>query len=153
LKRARFIKRRGRSGPIQTIGKADLKKPGSDAVIVTWGTMVGPSLEAAETLRKEGIDAGVLDLRWLAPLDVEGLRGAVVRANGRAVVAHEANLTGGFGAEIVARLHETLGGALNPRIRRVGAPDIRVPAAPILARQLLPNAERIATAVRAVIGE
>jgi 2-oxoisovalerate dehydrogenase E1 component len=75
----------------------------------------------------------------------------VTEARGRVVVAHEANLTGGFGAEIVARLHEMLGDRLPLKVKRVGSPDIRMPAAPALAQQLLPNAEKIAAAVRAIM--
>jgi 2-oxoisovalerate dehydrogenase E1 component len=60
-------------------------------------------------------------------------------------------LTGGFGAEIVARLHEMLSDRLPLKIKRVGSPDIRMPAAPALAKQLLPNAEKIAAAVRAIM--
>src|SRR5262249_33906251 len=93
------------NGPIQPIGKAHIKRRGTDAVIVTWGTAVAPSLQAADTLK----NVGVVDLRWLSPLDEETLRQAVLDARGSVVVAHEANLTGGFGAEIVARLHEALG--------------------------------------------
>lgn len=138
------------SDHIQPIGKADLKKTGTDAVIVTWGTMVRIALEAAAALEKDGLSAGVLDLRWLSPLDETALREAVIAAGGRVVVAHEANLTGGFGAEIVARLHEMLDGQLALKIKRVATPNVRMPAAPLLAQQLLPNAARIEAAVRAV---
>ncbi len=64
------------------------------------------ALEAAGKLAEEGLDVGVLDLRWLCPLDEDGLRAAVRRAGGKVIVLHEANRTGGFGAEITARLHE-----------------------------------------------
>lgn len=138
------------SDNIQPIGKANMKAEGSDAVIVTWGTMVRVALEAAEALAKEGIKTGVLDLRWLSPLDENALREAVSKAGGRVVVAHEANLTGGFGAEVVARLHELLEGKVDLKVRRVATPDVRMPAAPTLAAQLLPNAEKIAAAVRSL---
>jgi 2-oxoisovalerate dehydrogenase E1 component len=135
------------SGPIQPIGKAIVRRHGTAAAIVTWGTMLGAALEAADAIK----NVGVLDLRWLSPLDEDALRQAVTEAGGRVVVAHEANLTGGFGAEIVARLHELLGDRLPLKIKRVGSPDIRMPAAPALAQQLLPNAEKIAAAVRAIM--
>jgi len=134
------------SGPIQPIGKAIVRRQGTAAAIVTWGTALGPALEAADTLK----NVGVIDLRWLSPLDDESLRKVVVEAGGRVVVAHEANLTGGFGAEIVARLHEMLGDQLTLKIKRVGSPDVRMPSAPALAQRLLPNAEKIMAAVRAV---
>jgi transketolase C-terminal domain/subunit len=59
-----------------------LRKRGTDAVIITWGTMVHVALEAAQLLESEGLQAGVLDLRWLAPLDEEDIRSAATRANG-----------------------------------------------------------------------
>jgi 2-oxoisovalerate dehydrogenase E1 component len=135
------------SGPIQPIGKAIVRRQGTAAAIVTWGTMLGAALEAADAVG----NVGVIDLRWLSPLDEESLRQVVLAAGGRVVVAHEANLTGGFGAEIVARLHEMLGDRLPLKIKRVASPDIRMPAAPVLSRQLLPNAEKIAAAIRAII--
>jgi 2-oxoisovalerate dehydrogenase E1 component len=137
-------------GPIKPIGGADLKKPGTDAVIVTWGTMVRVALEAAEALDKEGLKVAVLDLRWLSPLDEKALRSAATQAGGKVVVVHEANLTGGFGAEVVARLHEMLGSDLPLKIKRVATPDVRVPAAPILAQQLIPDVARITAAIREV---
>jgi 2-oxoisovalerate dehydrogenase E1 component len=138
------------SGPVKSIGKADLKKQGTDAVIVTWGTMVRVALEAAESLEKEGLKVGVLDLRWLSPLDENALRNAVKEAGGRVVVVHEANLTGGFGAEVVTRLHEMLGGEMSLKIKRVATPNVRIPAAPVLAQELLPNASRVIDAVHAI---
>jgi 2-oxoisovalerate dehydrogenase E1 component len=139
------------SDTIQPIGGAQLRKPGTDAVIITWGTMVRVALEAAQLLESEGLQVGVLDLRWLAPLDEEAIRSAATRANGKVVVAHEANVTGGFGAEIVARLHELCENGAPLRIKRVGTPNVRMPATPSLSQELLPNAKRIADAVRAVV--
>jgi len=135
------------SGAIQPIGKAVVRTRGSRAAIVTWGTALGPALEAANTIG----NVSVLDLRWLSPLDEDTLRQVVLDAQGRVVVAHEANRTGGFGAEIVARLHEMLGERLPLKIKRVASPDIRMPAAPALAQRLLPNAEKIAAALRAIM--
>ncbi len=62
------------SDTIQPIGGAELRKPGTDAVIITWGTMVRVALEAAQLLESDGLQVGVLDLRWLAPLDEETIR-------------------------------------------------------------------------------
>ncbi len=137
------------NSPAEPIGKARLYGSGRDTVIVTWGTMVLPSLEAADLLKQDNIDAGVLDLRWLSPLDEETLFKAVENAGHRAVVAHEANMTGGFGAEIVARLQEAFCG-IPLQIARVGAPNVRIPASPVLMRALIPNAAQIAGAVRRV---
>ena len=93
----------------------------------------------------------MLDLRWLAPLDEEAIRSAATRANGKVVVAHEANVTEGFGAEIVARLHERPENGAPLKIKRVGTPNVRIPATPSLSQELLPNAKRIADAARAVV--
>jgi 2-oxoisovalerate dehydrogenase E1 component len=124
-----------------------VRRPGTGAAIVTWGTMLAAALEAADTVE----NVSVIDLRWLSPLDDDALRRVVLEAGGRVVVAHEANLTGGFGAEIVARLHDMLGDQLTLKVRRVASPDVRMPSAPALAQRLLPNAEKIVTAVRAVM--
>ena len=136
------------SREIEAIGRARLHRTGGDAAIITWGTMLRTSLEAAGILHQEGREAGVLDLRWLCPLDEDALIAAVKGSGGRVVVAHEANQTGGFGAEIVARLHELLGGQLALQVIRVATPDVRMPAAPVLQRELIPTAEKIADAVR-----
>ena len=139
------------SQPVEPMGGAVLRKSGKDAAIVTWGTMTGPALSASKELEDSGLAVAVLDLRWLSPLDETALREVAVEAGGRVVVAHEANLTGGFGAEIVARLYEALGATLPLKMKRVGSPDIRMPAAPVLSRQLLPNAAHIVAAVRSIL--
>jgi 2-oxoisovalerate dehydrogenase E1 component len=142
------------TGPVDTekdvepMGKARLHRLGSDALIVTWGTMLKPALDAAEMLQQENRQVGVLDLRWLNPLDDETLLSAVKNAGGRVVVAHEANRTGGFGAEILARLQELAGAQLALKLARVATPDVRMPASPVLMRELVPAAEGIADAVR-----
>lgn len=133
-------------------GRARLRRTGKDLAIVTWGTMVGPSLEAAERLAAHGCDAAVLDLRWLAPLDDNALLDVVRSAGGRVLVVHEAVKTGGFGAEIVARLDEALGGDMKLAIRRVTSPDTRVPAAPTLQAALIPGAGAIVDAAFALTG-
>ena len=136
---------------IEPIGKSRLHMPGRDAVIVTWGTMVLVALEAAKKLGEDGVDVGVLDLRWLCPLDDEGLRAAVRSASGNVIVLHEANRTGGFGAEVVARLHEFFKHDLGLNIVRVATPDMRIPAAPILQRALLPTAAKVMDEIRRLL--
>ena len=138
------------SDRVQPIGKADVKRDGSAAVIVTWGTMVSVALNAAQMLEKDGLDVGVLDLRWLSPVDETALKQAVRAAQGRVVIAHEANLTGGFGAEITARIHELLGAEMKLHIKRVATPDVRMPAAPALSQEVIPNATKLVAAVREV---
>jgi len=139
------------SDAIEPIGKSRLHKPGRDAVIVTWGTMLQVALAASDKLKEEGLDVGVLDLRWLCPLDSEGLHAAVKNAGGRVIVLHEANRTGGFGAEIAARLHELFKNDIPIRVARVATPDVRIPAAPALQRALLPTSEKVIDEVRRLI--
>jgi 2-oxoisovalerate dehydrogenase E1 component len=136
---------------IEPIGKSKLRKSGRDALIVTWGTMLQVALEAANQLEQEGADVGVLDLRWLCPLDNDGLRAAVKSASKKVIVLHEANRTGGFGAEVVARLHEFFGNDTGLNIRRVATPDMRIPASPVLLRALVPSAAKVMEETRRLL--
>ena len=136
---------------IEPIGKSRLHKPGRDAVIVTWGTMLQVALDAATQLGAEGVDVGVLDLRWLCPLDDDGLRAAVKSASGKVIVLHEANRTGGFGAEVAARLHEFFDKDPALRIIRVATPDMRIPASPVLLRALVPTAAKVMDETRRLL--
>jgi len=135
------------AGPI---GGAALRQPGSDVALVGWGAVMPHLLEASRLLHEDGIEAAVLDLRWLSPLDDKALSDVVLGCQGRAVVAHDANVTGGFGAEIVARLHERHGPG-SVHVRRVASPDIRVPASPVLQQALLPDAAAIVRAARSLV--
>jgi 2-oxoisovalerate dehydrogenase E1 component len=134
----------------EPLGGARLLRSGADACIVTWGTAVGRSLEAAEAVAADGIEATVLDLRWLAPLDEDALLAAVAAGGGRVLIVHEANVTGGFGAEVAARIVEKRLYDLDAPVRRLGAPDTRIPAGPRLQERLLPSAEKIAAEIRAL---
>lgn len=131
--------------PVEAIGGARVRREGRDLAIVTWGTALVEALGAADRLATDGIEAAVLDLRWLAPLDEAALFEAAARCGGRVLIVHEANRTGGVGAEIAARIAEHLPGAM---IRRLGAPDVRIPAAPVLQAALLPRAAAILAAAR-----
>ena len=135
-------------GRIESVAGASLRRSGSDAVIITWGTMMHRALEASDLLATEGISAGVLDLRWLAPLDDAAIAAAVRAAGGRVVVAHEANRSGGFGAEVAARIAEHLLDELDAPVVRVATPDVRMPASPVLQAALIPSAETIVASVR-----
>jgi 2-oxoisovalerate dehydrogenase E1 component len=134
-----------------TIGGARLAREGTDGLIVTWGPMLRPSLAAAAALQAEGLEVAVLDLRWLAPLDLPALVAATQGAGGRVAIVHEANLTGGFGAEVAAKLHETWSGASALTVLRIATPDARIPAAPVLQRALVPDAGVIADRVRVLL--
>ncbi|MGD9768478.1 MAG: thiamine pyrophosphate-dependent enzyme [Pseudolabrys sp.] len=138
-------------GDLQQAQGSRWRNRGSDVTIICWGTSVFRALEAADQLKQEGTSAGVLDLRWLSPLSDDDLLDAVVAGNGRVVIAHEANLSGGVGGEISARLHERYGDKLRAPVRRVGAPDVRIPASPVLQAALLPNADKIIEAVRSIV--
>ena len=112
-----------------------------------WGDILPAS--KLRGLQDEGHDVPVLDLRWLAPLDWEAVAAATKAAGGKVLVLHEATMTGGFGAEIVARLHERLDGPLT--VRRLATPDVRMPASAVLQSTLVPDRETIAEAVRALV--
>ena len=136
-------------GPLQPARGSRVMRDGGDVTIVSWSRMVGEALAAADALAAEGIRAAVIDLRWLSPLDLEPVLESVERT-GRLVVAHEANRTGGFGAEIAARVAAEAFDSLDAPIERVALPDVRIPAAPTLNRALVPNMETVSAAVRRV---
>lgn len=133
-------------GPCEPALGSKFRRDGTDVCIVGWGPILRQALEAAEQLDKEGISVGVLDMRWLSPLDDAELSRVVERV-GRIVVLHEANLTGGFGAEIAARLTERHWKQLKGPVLRVATPDSRLPASPVLQKALLPTAEAVMAAV------
>lgn len=134
-------------GRLESIGGSRQHRDGGDVAIFTWGRMLDAVLAAADRLAGEGVAATVIDLRWLNPLDEDAIVAAVARC-GRAVIVHEANLTGGFGAEVAARIADRNLFDLEAPVRRVGSPDVRFPSAPNLQEALVPDAERIAAAVR-----
>jgi len=135
--------------PALRLGAADVKRRGDDVTIVTWGAMVPRSLEAAEILAGEGVAAEVIDLLTLWPWDVEAVAASAERT-GRVVVTHQAHRRGGFGAEIAATIGERCFGRLHAPVARVGALDVPVPFSPPLEEYVLPNAARVAAAVRAM---
>ena len=128
------------------LGKADVKRRGSDVTLVTWSAMVPTCLEAARLLAAEGIDAEVLDLRTLVPLDKDAILESVAKTH-RLVVAHEATLTCGFGAEVAAFVADEGYGFLEAPIRRVTAPDTPVPYSPPLLAAGVPTAQDVRAAV------
>ena len=128
--------------PVEHVGGSRVLSVGADVTVVTWGSTVQDVLSARELLAADGIGAAVIDLRWLSPLDLRPILESV-EDTGRLAVVHEANLTGGFGAEIVAQISETLAPALAVPPIRIGARDGRVPASPVLSSALIPGTERI----------
>ncbi|HWQ77105.1 MAG TPA: alpha-ketoacid dehydrogenase subunit beta [Syntrophomonas sp.] len=129
------------------IGKADIKRAGSDVTIVTWSLMVHKALAAAETLSKEGISAEVLDLRTLSPLDTDAIFSSI-RKTGRLVIVHESVEYGGFGGEIAALVADECFDLLNAPIKRVAAPFSPVPYSPALESEYVPNEDKIIKAVK-----
>jgi len=109
------------------IGKADVKRQGSDITVFTYGLMVHYCLEAAEELATEGIDVHVIDLRTLLPLDREAILEGT-RRTGKVLIVHEANKTGGIGAEVAAIISQEAFFELDAPIMRLCGPD--VPAMP-----------------------
>lgn len=137
-------------GEIQPVGGARIVKEGTDATLVSWGRMLHTAIEAAEALEKEGVGVEVIDARWLAPFDAATVLNSVEKTH-RAVIAHEANVSGGFGAEVAARIADEALFSLDAPIVRVGVPDCKIPAAPNLQAALVPDARSIAQAVRKVM--
>jgi 2-oxoisovalerate dehydrogenase E1 component beta subunit len=131
------------------IGKAAIRRAGRDLSILTYGAMTWTALEAAAILEAEGIDAEVVDLRTLFPLDEETILASVGKTN-KAILLHEATRTGGIGAEIAAVLAERCFEYLDGPLVRVTAPDTPVPFAPALEDHFLPNAEKVCRAARAL---
>lgn len=127
------------------------RREGEDVAIITWGTALPVVMEAAELLHSEGIEAAVLDLRWLSPLDDAAIEAAVTDSGGRVLIVHEANRTGGVGAEIAARISERHGSKLAAPVSRIGAKDVRMPASPTLQQAVLPSVEEIVDAAKALV--
>ncbi len=134
--------------PPAPMGTARLARAGDDIAIITWGSVLPEVMEAVRQAALAGIEAMVLDLRWLSPLDKAAISAVVLRCGGRVLVVHEANRTGGVGAEIAAGIAEDHSGAV---VRRLGAPDVRVPASPVLQAALLPKAGAILSAITALV--
>jgi pyruvate/2-oxoglutarate/acetoin dehydrogenase E1 component len=135
-------------GEPRAMGWSHLRRRGSDVTVVSWGAVTQKVLEAADGLAASGCDVEVVEPTWLNPLDLDAILTSVSRTR-RLVVVHEANVTGGFGAEVVARVAEA-GMSLDTPPVRLGTPDMRIPAAPVLAQELIPSTERIAAAISAV---
>ena len=131
------------------LGRARTVREGDDLVIVAYSAAVVIAEKAAEQAAAEGYSVGVLDLRSLVPLDVDALREAVARS-GRAVVLHEAPLTAGFGAELVATIQEEAFWSLEAPIGRVAAYDTPYPPGAV-EDLYVPSVERVLSAVRAVL--
>ncbi len=132
------------------IGVADVKRPGKDVTIVATSRMVLFALEAAEKLAAEGIDAEVIDPRTLKPLDLPAIVRSVEKT-GRLVVVNEGALTGGFTAEVAARVQREAFDWLDAPIMQVAAEDVPLPYNGRLELAALPNVEKIIMAAKAAL--
>ena len=145
----------GRKGPVQRgqlaeVGKAEVARAGTDVTIVATLMMVQRALAAADALAQEGIEAEVIDLRWLNPLDLESVTASVGRT-GRLLVVEEQPHPAGWGATIISRLSQA-GVQLEAPPRAVSLPDhLPIAYSPPLEDEILPSPERISDAVRAVL--
>ena len=131
-------------------GVAAVRRRGTDLTIISYSRMVHRCLEAAGELSKVGIEAEVVDLRTLRPLDVETFVGSVART-GRALIVTEDTLTGGVSAEISARVQEGAFDYLEEPIMRLAGEDIPVPVSPTLEAHAIPSSVLIVTAARALL--
>jgi 2-oxoisovalerate dehydrogenase E1 component len=136
--------------PVEPLGLARVLRQGRDLTLIGYGISTWTCLEAAQELANDGVSAEVVDLRTLVPLDEETVL-AAVRKTGRALVVHEAQLTGGFGAEVAARIAEKAFAWLDAPVRRVAYPDSPVPYAKALEQALLPTKEKVLAAAREVL--
>ncbi len=137
------------AGPIAPIapGAARVTRQGTDVTIVAWSYMAHLALQAAASLAEEEIEAEVVDVRSLAPLDT-GCLVASAKKTGRVLVVEEGPLTGGVAAEIATRINEGAFGALAAPVRRLAMPDVPGPSARELERAVMPSATSIADAAR-----
>jgi 2-oxoisovalerate dehydrogenase E1 component len=127
-------------------GKSAVRREGTDVVVLTWGALVQRSFLAAQQAEKDGVSAMIVDLRTIAPFDWEGIAQAVRQTN-RVIIAHEDQLTCGFGAELAARIAGELFEYLDAPVRRVAALDTPVAYAPDLEEAILPQAADVLTAI------
>jgi 2-oxoisovalerate dehydrogenase E1 component beta subunit len=129
------------------LGKAAVRREGRDLTIVTYAAMAHTCMDAAAELAKEGIEAEVLDLRTIMPLDEEAVLHSVKKTN-RLLIVHEDTKFGGVAGEIAAVVFEEAFDDLDAPVRRVTAPDTPVPYAPSLEEHFLPQVKDVVTAAR-----
>ncbi|MFZ0658413.1 MAG: alpha-ketoacid dehydrogenase subunit beta [Candidatus Binataceae bacterium] len=132
------------------IGVAEVRKPGSDLSLITYGGTLGQSIDAAKIVEKEdGLAVEVLDLRTLLPLDRDAIL-ATARKTGKVLIVHEDRLTGGIGGEVAAIISEHAFESLDGPVRRLAAMDTHVAFSPPLEEAILPNTNKIVDAIRSL---
>jgi len=134
------------AGYMVPFGKAAVRREGTDVVVVTWGALVQRSLLAAQQAEKDGVSTMVIDLRTIAPFDWSAIADAVKKTS-RVVIAHEDQLTCGFGAELSARIASDLFEYLDAPVKRVGAMDTPVAYCPDLEEVILPGSADVLAAI------
>ncbi len=132
------------------LGLADIKRSGTDVSLIALSRMVYVCLEAAEMLAKEGINAEVVDLRALNPLDMTTVLESVRRTH-RAVTVEESWLTGGWGGEVAAQIMEQAFDSLDGPVLRVGGADVPMPYARNLEQAAIPNASTVVARVKELL--
>ena len=132
------------------LGSAAIRREGDDLTIITFGAMVYTALEAARMLEADGVQAAVIDLRSLAPLDKDTILGSVAHTS-RALLLHEATLTGGIGGELAAIIGEEAFEYLDAPIARVASADTPVPYAPPLETAFLPTVSRVVDVAKRLV--
>jgi 2-oxoisovalerate dehydrogenase E1 component len=132
-------------------GKSAVRREGTDVVVLTYGALVQRSILAAQQAEKDGISAMVVDLRTIVPYDWDGIAAAVAATN-RVIVAHEDQLTCGFGAELAARIGEQLFEHLDAPVKRVAALDTPVAYCPDLEEVILPQSADVLKAIQEIAG-
>ena len=128
-------------------GRAQVRREGTDVLVVTYGALVQRSLLAAQQAEKDGVSVKVIDLRTIAPYDWDTIASSVAEIN-RVIVAHEDQLTCGFGAELAARISGELFQHLDAPIRRVAALDTPVAYYPALEEAILPQSADVLKAIK-----
>jgi len=136
-------------GPDFTIpfGRASVVRDGRDVVILTWGALVQRSILAAQQAEKDGVSVAVFDLRTIIPYDWDGIA-ELVKKTSRVIIAHEDQLTCGFGAEIAARISDELFEYLDAPVKRVAALDCPVAYCPDLEEKILPQSSDVLAAIK-----
>src|SRR5579863_4278911 len=132
------------------LGKALVRRGGSNLTLITYGAMVHACLSAADQLADEGAEAEVIDLRTLKPYDREAILGSVKKTN-RVLIVHEDRKTGGIGGEIAAMLAEEAFEHLDAPILRLGSQDTHYAFSPPLEEFILPNTEKIVSKARKLL--
>ncbi len=135
---------------IVPIGKAAVRREGRDLSIITFGAMVHTALDAATRLAADGVDAEVLDLRSLAPLDREAVLTSVAKTS-RALILHEATLTGGIGGELAAIIASDGFEYLDAPVMRVASADTPVPYSPPLEAAFLPTSDKVVASAKQLV--